>query len=293
MAAMSLDVPAAWTHIEPDTLRGALLIVGAPDTGKSTFARYLYRTLCPLRRTAFLDGDPGQSVLGPPTTMTLTLGQAGRDVWPPHGQTWRRFVGAVSPRRHMLPLLVNAARLTQAAYAAGAEVVVYDTTGLVEPAQGGLNLKVAKIDLVQPSAVFAFQRDQELEGLLAPLRALARQNRIRLFEFQPSAAVQPRDTAARQAHRAAQFARYFQSARALAVDWRSLAVLPSPQFIFQQLVALEDAAGFTQGLGLVELCAVPARQVTLRTPLASLHGSAALRLGDVTVDTRTFRDQPI
>lgn len=293
MPVFPLDIPPAWTHIEPGALRGTLIVVGAPDTGKSTFARYLYRLIGPLRRTAFLDGDPGQSALGPPATLTLALDQARREDWPPQGRTWRRFVGAVSPRRHMLPLIVNAARLTQTAYDAGAEVVIYDTTGLVNPTQGGLNLKLSKIDLLQPSTVFAFQHSRELEPLLAPLRALARQGRIRVFEFEPSSSVQPRDVAARQAHRAAQFARYFQSAKSLTVDWHPLAVLPSPQFVFQQLVALKDPEGFVLGLGIVELCDAHARQVTLRTPLTSRQNVAALRLGDLTVDTRTFRDQPI
>jgi polynucleotide 5'-hydroxyl-kinase GRC3/NOL9 len=77
MTNQPLDIPPAWDKIDLREARGTLMVIGATDTGKSTFAQYLYRRLCadPGRRVAYLDGDPGQSRLGPPTTMTLALGK--------------------------------------------------------------------------------------------------------------------------------------------------------------------------------------------------------------------------
>ena len=285
-----METRSAWEQIDLSGLRGTLIVTGAPDVGKSTFAQYLYRRLCAMsRRTAYLDGDPGQSTLGPPATMTLAMGRDGEDTWPPKGVTWRRFVGAVSPVRHMLPVLVGAARLVQAAQNAGAEIVVYDTTGLVNPAQGGPALKLAKVDLLRPAVVFGIQRDQELEPALAPLR----HSRVRVVELRPSPAVQPRDLLTRQAHRASQFARAFTAARPVRVDWRKLAVSPSPRFVFNQLVALEDSEGFTLGLGIVVSSDPALGQVQMITALDSLSHVQALRLGDVLVDPKTFRDQPL
>jgi polynucleotide 5'-hydroxyl-kinase GRC3/NOL9 len=139
-----IDIPPAWERITLPALGGTLLIVGAPDTGKSTFARYLYRRLCARHeRVAFVDGDIGQATLGPPTTMTLALGEPDDDGFPPAGPRFRTFVGDVSPRGHMLPTLVGAHRLVQQARQAGATAIVFDTTGLVDPAQGGGELKRA------------------------------------------------------------------------------------------------------------------------------------------------------
>ena len=292
MASPPLDIPPAWEKIDLGEARGTLMVIGATDTGKSTFARYLYRRLCavPGRRVAYLDGDPGQSTLGPPTTMSLALGTSGEVTFPPQGQTRRRFVQAISPRGHMLPMVVSAARLAQAAREGGADVLIYDTSGFVGAADGGASLKLAKIELLQPSVVFAIQRDQELEPVLTPLR---HSRRPRLIELRPSPAAQRRDVLARQAHRATQFAHYFSPARSLAIDWKHLAVFPAPRFAFGQLVALEDAEGFTLALGIVELADLQAKRVTLRAPLASMDGVQALRLGDVTLDPRTFRDQPL
>jgi len=285
-----MDIPPAWKQIDLAGLRGVLMVIGAPDTGKSTFAQYLYRRLCAeSRRVAFLDGDPGQSALGPPTTMTLAMSRDKDDSFPPRGKTWQRFVGAVSPARHMLPVLVGAARLAQAAQDAGVDAIIYDTSGLVNPAQGGHHLKLAKVDLLRPTVVFGLQRDQELEPVLAPLR----NSRVRVVELRPSQAAQLRDIPTRQAHRASRFARYFAAARQVTVNWNRLAVSPAPRFAFNQLVALQDAEGLALGLGIVTLSDAAARQVRLLTPLASLDGVTALHLGDVMLDPKTFRDQPL
>lgn len=284
------ELPPAWSQLTLSGLRGTLLVLGAPDVGKSTFARYLYRRLsAETPAVAYLDGDPGQSALGPPTTMTLALGLDEES-----GRRWHRFVGATSPRGplRVLPVLVGAARLIQAAHEAGATTVIYDTSGLVDPAQGGAALKLAQVDplRVQPAAVFAIQHSYELEALLVPLR---RSRRTRIVDLRPAAAARPRQRTDRQAYRARQFARYFATARSLAVNWKVLAVLPAPQFLPNRLVALEDAGGFTLGLGLVRDHDPRAGLVTLFTPLRSTAGVDTLHLGDLTLDPETFRDQPL
>lgn len=301
----SLDVPPAWEQIDFSGLSGTLMVVGAPDVGKSTFARYLYRRLneqSPLqkaavaegsqsesegRRVAFLDGDPGQSSFGPPATITLCFDLQVADTYPAAGDVWRYFIGAVSPRGHMLPLVVGVSRLIQAAYDAGAQFIVYDTTGLIDPSQGGLALKHAKINLLQPVALFAIQREQELEPLLVPLR---RSHRLKVVSLQPSAAAQRRDVSRRQSHRRDQFARYFVSAHTLALDWTKMAVFPLPRFSLNRLVALEDAAGFTLGLGIVRHIDRAKRSVRLHTPLPDLRKVNALHVGDIALDPQTFHE---
>jgi polynucleotide 5'-hydroxyl-kinase GRC3/NOL9 len=286
---MQLDILPAWDEILSEPLRGTIILLGAPDTGKSTLTRYLYTRLAAEgQRVACLDGDPGQASLGPPATMTLVIGTGTE--YPPPSRRWRRFVGSVSPRGHMLPMLVGAATLVEVAQDAGADAIIYDTSGLVDPAQGGSALKLAKIDLLRPGTVIAIQREDELEPLLGPLR---RFRWLRLHEMHPSPAVEPRDPAIRRAHRADRFAAHFAGARPVVLRWDRLVVWPAPDFTYRQLVALEDGDGFVLGLGIVQGAEARAREVTLLTPLASPDGVAALRLGDLTVDVRTYQDQRI
>ena len=51
-----IEIPPAWERITLSALGGTLLVVGAPDTGKSTFARYLYRRLCAHHERVAFDG---------------------------------------------------------------------------------------------------------------------------------------------------------------------------------------------------------------------------------------------
>ncbi|MFH1627997.1 MAG: Clp1/GlmU family protein [Pseudomonadota bacterium] len=157
-----MDISTEWEQINVSQLSGTLLVVGAPDVGKSTFARYLYgRLRASLPCVAYLDGDPGQSSLGPPTTMTLTLIKSS----------------CSRPLRH-----------------------------------------IRQVDVV---------------GMhLSP-------------------AAQQRDPPTRKAYRARQFAQYFDNAQTITVNWSSVSVFPEPVFTLNRLVAMEDADGFTLGLGIV------------------------------------------
>jgi polynucleotide 5'-hydroxyl-kinase GRC3/NOL9 len=222
--------------------------------------------------------------------MTLALDVLDCEESPTSGQVFRSFVGAVSPTGHMLQMLVGAVRLVQAAYEARAQVVIYDTTGLIDPGQGGTHLKQSKIDLLRPSVVFAIQNKEELEYLLRPLRS---SSRTQVVEMRPSPAAQGRDPPARRAYRAERFARYFAVARPITVDWGQMAVFPAPAFSLNRLVALEDREGFALGLGIVVQFERKSRQVTFLTPLEPLNNIDAIHVGDVEVDPQTFEDRAI
>jgi polynucleotide 5'-hydroxyl-kinase GRC3/NOL9 len=288
--ASGIDVPDQWKRIDFEKLSGVLLVIGSPDVGKTTFARYLHARVLELcvdhsACAALIDGDPGQSSLGPPTTLTLYRenGHSPLLVESPR----RIFLGSTSPRGHMLPALVGAARLVKEAFDQGARTVVYDTSGLVSASQGGLALKQAKIDLLQPRAIFAFQRNTELEPLLLPLR---RTRRMQIISLSPSPAARERNIDERRRYRQASFSSYFEPANQVELDWSALAVIPAPRFSLNRLVAFEDQQGFTLGLGIVTQIDRPARIVSLLTPVEKLKKVAAIRLGDLAVDPHTFRD---
>jgi polynucleotide 5'-hydroxyl-kinase GRC3/NOL9 len=286
-----LDVPLAWKELDLEAIHGVVLIIGGTDTGKTTFSRYLFDALNGLgRQVALLDGDPGQSWLGPPTTMTLISNLASGTDFRETNHTSRYFVGSTTPQGHMLPVIVGGASLVRSALDDGVRTVIYDTTGLVDPRVGGLALKMAKIDLLRPRTVFAIQRDGELEPLLTPLR---RSQRVQVIEFHSLPGIKRRDATERRNHRIRQYRRYFGDARSLTVDWRHLAVFPLPVFRIHRLVAFEDKVGLLVGLGIVVDIDRPQRQVTILTPLENLQGVDALHLGDILLDPNSFDDEKL
>jgi polynucleotide 5'-hydroxyl-kinase GRC3/NOL9 len=283
-----IEVPLAWENLRVSAMGGTVLVVGATDTGKTTLARYLYQRLgAHHERLAFVDGDMGQATLGPPTTMTLALSRLNDDSFPPAGPCFHVFVGDISPGGHMLPTVVGAHKLVEKARESGVTAIVFDTTGLVDLLHGGGELKRALVDLLHPEIVVALQRGSELEHLLVPLR---RGHRTRVIDRQVVGAVQRRDVAARQNHRAEQFRRTFEAAASLVINWLDLAVIPYPSFSQHRLVALEDGDGFALALGIVTGLDRSRHTVELYTPLTSLQHVDALRIGDLAVDPQTFRD---
>jgi polynucleotide 5'-hydroxyl-kinase GRC3/NOL9 len=293
MNCESIIVPDAWLKLDPADLHGVLLVIGAPNTGKSTFARWLFNRLQGLGwSTAFLDGDVGQSVLGPPTTMTLALPNEtspwnGDQNWAAsqgvnHRAHW--FVGDVSPRGQMLPLVVGAGRLTRRAQEAGAESVIVDTTGLVDQDQGGAALKHALVDQLQPATLIAFQRADELEPILGPLRGLSRP---RVVELPVINVVRRRGVPTRRAHRAKVFRRYFAGTGVLYLSLRERAILGGRTLVPRRLVALRDAQGFTLALGVVLKFDADNDELIVRTPLTDASAVDAVHLGAIGLDTAT------
>ncbi len=271
-------VPAQWSCLDVEDWRGVVMVIGASDTGKSTLARYLFQELCRHgRRAAYLDGDVGQSTLGVPTTMTVALTSApGDDRFPPHGPRATYFVGATTPRGHMLPTVIGCYRLRQKALALGAEAIVVDTTGLVDPAEGGKALKQWKVELLAPSVVIGLQRRHELEPILWPLR---REGRLRCIELSvsPHAVERPREV--RIARRRERLVAYFEAARPQLLEFRRLAAYDLERLAVGALLAFQDAEGLVLSLGAVEETDRLGGTAIVRTPLPGLEGVCSVRFG--------------
>lgn len=286
MSAMTrIEIPDRWRELDAEAWRGPVLVLGASDTGKSTFARYLYDRLGVAHgRIGYLDGDVGQSHIGPPTTLTLALSEDA-STFPPGGPQRRWFVGSNSPTGHMLPLVTGLARLVEFAAAEGAAVTVIDTTGLVNPGQGGAALKWSLVDLLRPCTVVGFERREELEPILVPLRRLPE---LAVHTLPVAAAVRERSREERIAHRTAQYRDYFKHARRMSLAYADLAVFPRIAFRSGRLAALEDREGFTLALAVVDR----AREgrVWFHTPWQGDEEVCALRLGDLALDLNTYKD---
>ena len=283
-----IHVPPEWKRVDVSALTGTIMVIGASDTGKSTFARYLFRRLAKhYPRIGFLDCDVGQSSLGLPTTLTLLLTTSTTGDKPPRNERLAYFVGAVSPRGHILPAVIGAYKLQRRAQQWGVGALVVDTTGLVDAAAGGGALKQWKIELLEPATVFAFARGIELEHILWPRR---RDPRVRVIELPVPRAVTERSREKRIRYRAERWKEYFSRAATVRLNLRRLAVFGLEAMTPGRLLALQDADGFALGLGVVRHYDPHTQAVAICTPLPSLEGVVSLRLGTLGLDPVTGRE---
>ena len=100
---MEISGPSEW-HALLEVLKGEkgiVILLGAMDTGKSTLANFLIFNLCQRGlKVALVDADIGQSLLGPPATIGLSVFKSDPD-WqlllsPPE----IFFVGSITPEGH-------------------------------------------------------------------------------------------------------------------------------------------------------------------------------------------------
>ncbi|MHB0877615.1 MAG: Clp1/GlmU family protein [Anaerolineae bacterium] len=261
-----------------DALHGVVLFIGASDTGKTTLATWLADRLRHAgERVGYLDCDVGQSTVGPPGTLGLSyLDRAGRQ------QRLLYFLGDTSPRGHLLPAVVGAGRLLAAARSRGCSSVVVDTTGLIDPAAGGLLLKLWKTELLQPNAFGALQRHEEVAPIVAALRPLYAE---RLLVLSPAGAARPRSSTERRYYREEAWRAYFAGARTHLLDTRGLATWDARLVGAGRIVGLDGADGFCRGVGV--LVSWAAGQVRLTLPGSLPRGVRRLRLGHLSVDPST------
>jgi polynucleotide 5'-hydroxyl-kinase GRC3/NOL9 len=286
MSDSGITVPTEWGSVPLGEMQGTVLVIGPPDSGKSTFSCWLAAELCLYHtRVGWIDADMGQSTLGLPSTMNLVLLAGSAGPIPAPSATF--FIGDTSPRGHMLPVLVGNFLLRERATASGATAAVVDTTGLVAKERGGGELKTWKIELLRPSWIVAFRKEAEMAHLLGPL---ARDSRFRLVVLPVPNAVRPRTQEQRANRRQEAFAQYFRETRSRKIRIGRLPIHGTDLLCPRRLIAFQDRDGFARALGIV-LSAVGG-EMLVRTPLADFSEVCALRAGSLRIDPETGEEWP-
>ncbi|MDQ2731765.1 MAG: hypothetical protein M3Y56_08915, partial [Armatimonadota bacterium] len=200
---------------------GTVLVVGAPDSGKTTLiGQIATRAIERGRVVAIVDADVGQSEIGPPAAIGMSL---FREV-PPTFRVRRpqalAFVGSIQPFGFFLEMAAGTAAMVDAARREGAGLILVDTTGFA-PNLGGIRLKEEKLLRLRPEHVVLIERHRELH----PIAQLAEGCRFCTLHRVPvphGAHIKP--TAFRRGHRKARFADYFAGARTHSLPLRGVGV---------------------------------------------------------------------
>jgi polynucleotide 5'-hydroxyl-kinase GRC3/NOL9 len=263
--------------------RRVIYVIGSNDSGKSTFCKFIIDNLSKDFRAAYIDCDPGQSTIGLPTTIGLTIPFLTGE----NEQTnYQYFIGSTTPRGHLLPTLTGMKKLTEKAIRCGAQRIILDSCGFIldKPARV---FQFHAIDLLQPDYLIIFQRSYEY---LWWTNDFKRNPRIRLYRFPVSPAVNPRTPEERRSYREEKFKNHFKFAAQQKFCWRGIGFhgripdLRDAEKYRNLLIALCDAENFVITLGIVHEIDLANKILDLYSPQFNHTKVAFIHFGSIYLD---------
>ena len=270
---------------------GISLVVGIPDSGKSTLSRYLTHYLTHANRiVALIDCDVGQSHLGPPTTLGMMLYTDPTDPCDTLEPHHLRFIGATSPPGHLLDIVVAAKKMADKAVDSGAEAIIVNTCGLILGVAGA-RLKLNKMDLLCPRYVLALQETSEIEHLLTYLE---KRHAASIFRLPISAHVQKSPPEVRRRFREEKYREYFRGSQIVKMPlsqigpkdyvWYREGKVPTDS-ARDLLVGLCDSRNYLLALGILQEFDIERQCLHILTPLSPKDGEKVrtVQLGEIKI----------
>jgi len=277
-----MDKPPIWFKLAEEALsKGkSVFLLGAPDTGKTTLCKFLLeKALEKGLKVGYVDADVGQSTIGPPTTMGLSILEKKEDL---EALTPFKlyFLGATSPAQWLLRSVVGLRKLMDKALESGVDFILIDTTGLVT-GEVGFQLKFYEIEITNPTHLVAIERGGELEPIL---RAFERRPKPKQYVILPSEKVRRRDLTQRQHYREQKLSLYFKNSDVLNFEKGLLKNLKGDESfpLEGRIVGLLDGEGFALGIGIIT--GIKEREIEVLTPIKAQEAIKALWLGEVKVE---------
>ena len=287
---MEIAAPKEWNALL-DVLekeKGVAILLGATDTGKSTLAKFLIHQLCKRGlMVALVDADIGQSFLGPPSTIGLSIFKSHPDweliLTPPE----LFFVGSTTPEGHFPIHLQGVKKMVDKAISLQPDLILVDTTGFVL-GEAGKELKRRKIDLISPQFLLALQESDEIE----PILELYKENPLFKIHHLPlSEQVRPRSMEERQTYRTNKFRDYFkhslvQELALGAVQIEGEVLDPNGESIPLDwsiringlLIGLKDSGDETLALGVIRNYLPEKKVVRVLTPVIDIQRVKTIQL---------------
>jgi polynucleotide 5'-hydroxyl-kinase GRC3/NOL9 len=280
-------VPTSWAE-SVEVLMGfqkkpvVAMVVGKADSGKTSYCTYLINKLTNAKRkVAILDGDLGQSDIGPPCTVAYAF------VAKPLTELYELkaenafFVGVTSPSAAMAKTVEGMALMKAEMLGMATDFVVVNTDGWVE-GEDAVKYKLQLADVLEPDVVVCIQQENELEPLLAA------RGKHRTIEVKSSLAVKQRSMEKRKNLRERNYAKYLRDAKVKAFPLNQLAIeektaLP-PRHDEEQgwLLGLYDARRKFIGIGVLR--EIDSVRKTLKVLTSVSAKPASVVLGKVRLD---------
>lgn len=222
-----LDIPSPWKNVRDKIIekRGLVIVLGLPSAGKSSFVYYLSQeSLNNNLKIGIVNSDLGQSELGIPTTVSLSIPEKNFQNFEELSIFDWYFVGSTSPLGHLLPLLVGVKNLVDKAKSVGCEIIIVNTCGLILGRLGKV-LKYYKLSLLRPEHIVLIRKEKELESFLKILQRLT----SNFYVIPRSNMARERSWEERKTFRERKFSKYFS--KGISIELPSFLIYSINKFV--------------------------------------------------------------
>lgn len=146
------------------------LVLGTVDSGKTSFCTYLVnRLLNEKYKVAILDGDLGQSDIGPPCTISYALvSKYVTDLFNLEAKN-AYFVGATTPSKAVENVLYGLTLMNTEIQGSNPDFVIVNTDGWVD-GEDAVSYKIQLIEKINPNILYCIQQDDKLKPLLESIK---------------------------------------------------------------------------------------------------------------------------
>jgi polynucleotide 5'-hydroxyl-kinase GRC3/NOL9 len=213
-------IPSSWIEsaqelLDLQTRPATAMIFGNADSGKTSFCTYLInKVLGEKRKVAVLDGDLGQSDVGPPSTVAYAfVTKAVTDLFNLQAKN-AFFIGETSPGNAVDKMIEGLSLLKKEIMATNPEFLVINTDGWVE-GECAVAYKLKLAEELEPEVIFCIRQRDELAPLLTALE------KFKKVTVESPAAIRRRDSERRKTLRELGYKKYLRNPRvqSLSLSW--------------------------------------------------------------------------
>jgi len=213
-------IPTSWikSYEELLTFRTkpvTAMVLGIVDSGKTSFCTYLINKLLrEKKKVAILDGDLGQSDIGPPCTVAYTfLTKPTTDLFNLETEN-AFFVGVTSPSGAINKVIEGLTVLKKEILGNNPDFIVINTDGWVE-GEDAVNYKFQLVSELNPDIIFCIQQEDEMAPVINALE------KFRKVVVDSPSAIRQRSREKRRSLRELGYMKYLKNAKvqSLPLSW--------------------------------------------------------------------------
>jgi len=253
-------IPSSWENASKEAVSHGkpvtVMVMGGVDSGKTSFCAYLAnRSLKEKLKVAVIDGDLGQSDIGPPSTVGFShVTKPIKDLFEMEVES-ACFIGVTTPSLAVSKVIEELTTLKDRALETSVDFLIVNTDGWVE-GEDAVKYKVQLAEKAAPDIVVGIQQADELTPILTVLKET-----MRIVAIDSPVAIRKRSREKRKTLRELGYKKYLKNAKVqlfhlsqvkikdvLSEGWENLTEEQAEEDL---LVALQDTQLNFLGIGIL------------------------------------------